>query len=253
MDFANFPSAWEERWGFIRYFIDCWFEPIESIDGYSSEAIASLERRLASPLPELMRCVLQHSGCRRDLWQSYHESETLFQKLNRVDDWVIVTLVIPLYAFPIGEQVDPELIRWHSKSDYSEEIVGRLSDVLLAEVVEHLWSGKGSARIPHFTKSIMLDPSEVKIGSSGEWLQKQEVASRLISSPKSSLIPESYHARDLVVSPCYPNTFRIAARTREALTQLPQWLRDRLETDKDSCQSDDYYRKRVGNKPIEQE
>lgn len=241
--FSNYPVAWEERWNFLRYFIDCWFAPVLETDGYSKIALQQLEQKLGSRLPDALLSVLEYCGCRRDIWQFLTEGKTLFQKLERVGDAVVVDSVVPLYAYSaLEDSIDPDLFFWDSRNKRLTDRVGKLSDCLFDNVVQSLWNGKGTERIPYFTKQVRLEPEEVKIGANGEWLQKQEVAGRLICSPESGIAGISYHGRDLVVTTCYPNSFRVAAREMSALEVLPTWLREKLARDEDILNAYDFYR-----------
>ena len=250
IDFTNYPAAWEDRWEFLRYFINCWFAPLQPADGYSNLALQHLEKQLGCQLPEAIRAVLQHCGCRRDIWQSLYDNHTLFQRMLRAKNVIVINTVIPVYAFKIDDpSIDPELYQW--RGNCSGEPVGKLSDVLFTEVIGSLWNGKGHTRIPHFTKCVRLEPQEVAIGSKGEWLQEVEVASCMTRSPNLEIPSISYHSRDLAVATRYPNSFCVAARTTAALEVLPAWLRSMLATEPDVLDAYDFYRKQGIDKPFE--
>ncbi|MGN6544247.1 MAG: hypothetical protein ACTHK7_04305 [Aureliella sp.] len=249
---GSYPDAWKDRWDFLRYFIECWFAPVLPSDGYSPRALQNLEQQLGCQLPQAIATVVRHCGCRRDIWQSLTDIRTLFQKLERIGDVIVVNTVVPMYAFPIGAGlVDPELYFWDSRNKEICEFAGRLSDQLLYTVVDDLWTGKGTERIPYFTKQVSIEPEEVKVGPNGEWLQEQEVASRMMRSPAFGVQSVSYHAPDLIVEPCYPNSFRVAARSATALDVLPEWLRTRLESDADILVEYDFYRRQGVDIPFE--
>lgn len=250
IDFTNYPAAWENRWEFLRYFIDCWFAPLQLTDGYSIRALQHLERQLGCQLPEAICVVLQHCGCRRDIWQSVFDNHTLFQRMLRAKNVIVINTVIPVYAFKIDDpSIDPELHQW--QGNCSGDPVGKLSDVLFTEIIGGLWNGKGRERIPHFTKCVRLEPEEVAIGPNGEWLQEVEVASCMVRSPNLEIPSISYHSRDLVVATRYPNSFCVAARTTAALEVLPAWLRSMLATEPDVLDAYDFYRKQGIDKPFE--
>lgn len=252
IDFTNYPAAWEERWDFLRYFIDCWFAPLQPADGYSNLALQHLEKQLGCQLPEAIRTVLKHCGCRRDIWQFLTDNSTLFQKMQRIETSIVINTVVPLYAFRSDDcSIDPDLYQWDSRGNCLVEPLGKLSDVLFTQVMGGLWNSKGHTRIPHFTKCVRLEPQEVAIGPNGEWLQEVEVANCMTRSPNLEIPSISYHSRDLVVETRYPNSFCVAARTTAALEVLPAWLRSMLATEPDVLDAYDFYRKQGIDTPFE--
>lgn len=66
--FHLIPQSRGERWKLLRKFVDQWYSPLGSADGYPSEVLDTTESRLAIRLPIALRDWYVQSGRRHDIW-----------------------------------------------------------------------------------------------------------------------------------------------------------------------------------------
>lgn len=247
IDFDHFPDDLDGRWEFIEYFSQCWFEPVTSEDGYDSESMADLERRLNGMVPPVLERWAKRFGHRKDIWRSLDDRPIELSECESEDGYGIFPGVGCVDAFPLetGDD-DPKLIRWPGRGYPPDPWGCRLSDYLLKEMIRNVWWGTGERPIPHFTKGIMFAPEELRFSDPDSDVpdQRRELDALLTLGLRHHFWFKELHGEDLLFDTCYPNTFLIAARSQDALRVLPEWFQQKIASEPDTLEGYQFYRNR---------
>jgi uncharacterized protein (TIGR02996 family) len=119
--FTRLPSSRDARWRLVEEFIDVWYRPLSTGDGYSEEELAAAESRLGCRLPPALREWYALSGKRRDVWSKqdhfqapsqlhFHEdgSSLIIRGENQwCEMWGIRARDLELEDPPVYELLDP--------------------------------------------------------------------------------------------------------------------------------------------------
>jgi uncharacterized protein (TIGR02996 family) len=125
--FTKLPEKRHERWRLVEEFIDIWYGPLQSGDGYSEEELQEVESRLGVRLPAALREWYGLAGKRDEVWSKqdplvYPGNLTLLpgdtlvirNENQRMEAWGIMGEDIakddpPIYLFSYPWKISPTL------------------------------------------------------------------------------------------------------------------------------------------------
>jgi uncharacterized protein (TIGR02996 family) len=228
--FRELPPRRVERWRLVEEFIEVWFRPLRVGDGFSEAELAEAESRLGFPLPAALREWYALSGRRGDVWSTQddllglqdlkldrEDNALLFRRECQVCDWWGIR------AEDLTSE-DPPVFRFDSRVSRPRATPRNISPTItafaIAVLLLHLPNAgrfvSGHCEGPDVWREI-----QPKLSACG----LPDRCCRAGTSPDFF-----YEGTDVIVSKSIEDDMVVVvARTEEALGNLSETLRQRLE------------------------
>jgi uncharacterized protein (TIGR02996 family) len=223
--FSALPTRRLERWRLVEEFIDVWYRPWKTADGFSEEKVSGTEKRLGFRLPTALREWYALAGKRKDVW-SKQDGLMLPQdlELDRKSDTLIIRYENQgcekwgIRSSDLGDD-DPPIVELGADVQASPRTSAFACLVLLYEVM--------------FATGVLWAGAEIE----------ERVVRHSLRKFQKCQLPECYWVQtpihfyegtDIIVETCGGMWVYVVAREEKALAQLDEEIRGQLEIHK-SC------------------